>query len=153
MKLKAKNLNWLAGRPVVILDSETAEKINIHVDERVELSYKGKKIHAVVDIFSKLINKNEIGVSHEVFQILKPKPKSIIEVSPSEISKSGKLIKKKFSGERLTKEEINTIISELVANNMTESEISYFVAAEKLKGMSIKETIFLINAMVKMVKN
>ena len=149
MRLKARNFNWLAGRPVIILDKRTADNLNIHVDERVELLYKGKKLHAVVDIFSKLVKTNEVGLSYEISRILKTKQKSTVEVSPSEMSESGRLIKKKLSGETLTKEEINTIISELVANNLTEPEISYFVAAEKIQGMSIKETIFLINAMVK----
>ena len=73
MRLKARNFNWLAGRPVIILDKRTADNLNIHVDERVELLYKGKKLHAVVDIFSKLVKTNEVGLSYEISKILKTK--------------------------------------------------------------------------------
>ena len=149
MRLKAKNFNWLAGRPVIILDLTTAKKINVHVDERVEIIFKRKKIHAIVDIFAKLVKKDEIGLSHEVSRAIKTRNNSYLEVTPAELSESGRIIKKKLLGKTLTREEINTIISEMVENNLTEPEISYFVAAEKVKGMSVNEIIFLTNAMVK----
>jgi len=149
MRLRAKNLNWLAGRPVVILEKETAKKLNIYVNERVEIKTKTRKIQAIVDIFSKLIKKNEIGLSHEISAILKTKNNSYVEVSPAELSESGRLIKKKLSGKSLSKEELNTIISEVVENNLTEAEIAYFISAEKIKGMSIEEIINLTKAMVK----
>jgi len=149
MKLKVKNFNWLAGRPVVILNNETAKKLNVHVDDRVYLQFsRTKKIYAVVDIFQRVIKTGEIGLSHEISSFLKIKNHSYIEVSPSELFLAGKIIKKKISGEKLSEEEINTLICEIVHNNLTEAEIAYFVAAEKLKGMSMKEIIDLTEAMV-----
>ena len=56
MKLKIKNFNWLAGRPVVILNDETAKILNVHVDDRIALT-NSKKVYAVVDIFPKLVKK------------------------------------------------------------------------------------------------
>ncbi|MAH49435.1 hypothetical protein CMI37_26670 [Candidatus Pacearchaeota archaeon] len=148
MKLKIKNFNWLAGRPVVILNGETAKKLNVHVDDRIALT-SSKKVYAVVDIFSKLVKKNEIGLSNEVSAVLKSKNKSTIEVSTSELSDATYLIRKKLSGAPLSKQEIELLISEIVHNNLTEAEIAYFAAAEKLQGMSLKETINLIKSMVK----
>ena len=72
MKLKVKNLNWLAGRPVAILNDKTAEKMNIFVDDRISILSK-KKIYAVVDIFSRIVGKKEIGLSFELSRILKSK--------------------------------------------------------------------------------
>jgi len=147
MKLKTKNFNWLAGRPVVVLNNETAKSLNVHVDERVEI-ISSKKIYAIVDTFENLVKTGEIGFSHEVSSILKLKNNSKVEVHAAELSLSGKLIKKKISGKHLTKKELNTIISEVVHNNLTEAEIAYFVAAEKTQGMSHKEIVFLTEAMI-----
>jgi len=148
MKLKIKNFNWLAGRPVVFLNKEAAKKLNVHVDERVSISADSKKVYAVVDIFEKILKRDEIGVSDEISRILNLKKNSRVEVSNSLFSSSGELIKRKLSGEKLTEKEFNALVSEISRNNLTESEIAYFVAAEKIKGMSGKEVIYLIKAMV-----
>jgi len=148
VKLKIKNLNWLAGRPVVILNDKTSKKMNVFVNDRIAIS-NSEKIYAVVDIFPRLVKKNEIGISQELSRILKLKNKSVVDVSASELSDASFLIRKKINGATLTKKELEYLISEIVDNNLTESEIAFFTAAEKLNGMKIEETINLTKAMVK----
>ena len=148
MKLKIKNLDWLAGRPVAILNDVTSKKMNVFVDDRIEI-LNSKKIYAVVDIFPKLVKNNEIGLSKELSKILGMKNKSSIEVGVSPLSDATSLIKRKLQGEELNKKELTLLISEIVHNNLTEAEIAYFVSAEKLNGMSMKETINLTSAMAK----
>ncbi|MFH0712135.1 MAG: thymidine phosphorylase [archaeon] len=148
MKLKIKNFNWLAGRPVAILNDRTAKKINVFVNDRIAIT-NSKKIYAVTDIFSKLVKENELGVSQELSSILKLKNKSVVEVSVSELSDASHLIKKKLSGQKLNKQEITFLISEIVHNNLTEAEIAFFTAAEKISGMDLEETINLTKAMTK----
>lgn len=148
MKLKIKNFNWLAGKPVVILNDKTAQKMNIFVDDRVEISGE-KKIYAVVDIFPKLVKENEIGVSHELGKILKLKNKVSVEVSASEMSNASFLIKKKLNGKKLDSKELEYLIAEIVNNNLTAAEIAFFTAAQKLNGMTMKETTNLTKAMIK----
>lgn len=147
MKLKIKNLNWLAGRPVVILNDKTCKKLNIFVNDRISIM-NSRKVYAVVDIFPKLIKENEIGLSKELSHILKMKNGTFVEISPSELSHASYLINKKINGIELTKEELEYVISEIVNNNLTEAEIAYFTSAEKIHGMSIKEVINLTQAMV-----
>ncbi|MBU3923730.1 MAG: thymidine phosphorylase [Nanoarchaeota archaeon] len=148
MKLKVKNFNWLAGRPVVVLNEQAAKKLNVFVNDRIKIS-KPKKVYAIVDIFSKLVSKNQIGLSHELSKILEVKNGAEVEVSSSEISEASYLIKKKIDGKTLTGEELNLIISEIVENNLTEAEIAFFTAAQKLNKMNLEETINLTKAMVK----
>ncbi|MFH1237841.1 MAG: thymidine phosphorylase [archaeon] len=148
MKLKIKNLHWLAGRPVAILNDKTAKKLNVFANDRVAIT-NSKKVYAIVDIFPKVIKKNQIGLSRELTSILKLEDNAYVKVSTSEISDATFLIRKKMQGHKLTKEEISYIITEIVHNNLTEAEIAYFTAAEKLNGMSINEIINLTRAMVK----
>jgi len=148
MKLKIKNFDWLAGRPVVVLNNKVAKKLNVFVDERVVLS-NHHSVHAIVDIFPKLVKDDEIGVSKEVASILKLRNRSIIEVNVSGMVGASRIIKKKISGKELSAKELTTLIDAIVNNKITEAEIAYFTAAEKLSGMSLKETIALTRAMVK----
>ena len=96
MKLKIKNFNWLAGRPVVVLNEKTAKKLNVFVDDRVAIT-NSKKVYAVVDIFPRLVKDKEIGLSHELGQILKLRNGASVEVSSSELSDASFLIKKKMN--------------------------------------------------------
>ena len=80
MKLKVKNFNWLAGRPVVVLNDKSAKKMNVFVDDRIEI-LNSKKVYAVVDIFPRLVRTNQIGLSQELSKILKLKNGTIVEVS------------------------------------------------------------------------
>src|SRR3989344_2165198 len=148
MKLRIKNFNWIAGRPVVILNEETAKRLNVFANDRIAITFP-KKVYAVVDIFPKLVKKNEIGLSEELSKVIGLKNKTYIEVSVSELSDATYIIRKKMGGEDLTKKELNFLMSEIVHNNLTEAEIAYFTAAEKINGMSMKEIINLTKAMVK----
>lgn len=149
MKLKSRNLNWLAGRPVVILGNDASKKLNVHVDERIAIRYKKKKIYAVVDIFPDLVMPNEIGLSNEISSILQNKTGEDVDIGTAEMFIGARIVRKKMSGEKLSQEEIHSLVSEIANNNLTEAEIAYFVAAEKIRGLSQKEIIHLTEAMVK----
>lgn len=147
MRLKVKNFKWLAGRPVVVLHPKTAEKLNVFENDRVCLS-NGNEFHSVVDIFPKLVKKNEIGLSYEISKILSLAEGSSIEVSAGVISPASELIRKKIEGYELGEDEIKLIINEILKNNLTEPEIAYFISGQKLSGMTINEIIFLTRAMI-----
>ncbi len=148
MKLKVKNFNWLAGRPTAILNDKTAKKMNIFVNNRVEIS-NDKKIYSIVGIFPKLVKKNEVGFSKELSEILNLKNDFSVNVRASELSDASFIIKKKMNGATLNAEELDFLISEIVHNNLNPAEIAFFTAAEKLNGMSFDEIVNLTSAMVK----
>jgi putative thymidine phosphorylase len=148
MMLKIRNLNWLAGRPVVIIGNKLATAMNIFVNDRVTISSESKKVCAVVDIFHKIVKEKEIGLSHELSKVLNLKNGSLVEVTSSEVSAASFLIKKKINKEELSRKELNLLISEIVHNGVTEAEIAFFESAIKLNGMDIEETVNLTKAMV-----
>ncbi|VVB80640.1 AMP phosphorylase [uncultured archaeon] len=148
MRLKSKNLRWIAGRPVVILTEKAAKKLNVHVDDRVKVSLNKKSIYAVVDLFEGVVRDAEIGLSKEISSYLRTKGNETLEISTAEMFLGAKIIKKKLDGASLTKEEIVKVVSEITNNNLTETEIAYFVSAEKNQGMTLQETIYLTEAMI-----
>ncbi len=148
MKLKTKNLRWFAGRPIVIINEEASKRLNVHVDEKIYIRHHGKKIFAVVDLFQGLVKSNEIGMSKEVSNVLKSVDGEPVEIESANLFEGARLIRKKIEGAELTATELRTIVTEITNNNLTEAELAYFLSAEKLNGMTIKETIALTEAMV-----
>ena len=114
MRLKVKILEFYAGRPVAILNVHTADKLNVHVDERIKISKSGKCIISVVDTATKLINPNQILVSNEIMEELKLKRGDYVDVALAQEPESALFIKKKLSCNVLKKNEIKKIIEDIV---------------------------------------
>lgn len=149
MRLKVKFLQLSAGRPVAVLNEKFAAKAGIHVDERIVLAKNHhKKIIAVVDLASGLLQEDEIAISTEANKHLEVKENEFIRIYPTTRPKSIDIISKKLSGKVLSKEEIHTIIKEIVDNVLTESEIAFFVSSVYNSGMNLKETAEMIRAIV-----
>jgi AMP phosphorylase len=148
MLFKVKSLGLLAGRPVAILHHKTAKKLNIHVDERVEISFKKKRIISIVDIVKGLLKENEVVLSEEIIQYLGLKKGQSVEIIQIVQPKSLGYIREKIKGIELNEKKIHAIISDIVSNNLTESEIAYFIAAEYINRMNINEISALIKAIV-----
>jgi len=152
MELKIKLLKWSAGLPVAMLNEATAKKIGVHTKDRISiktLSKNSRKISTLIDIVKGLVGKGEIAVSSELKKRLGLKigQKVIINLAP--IPKSVIFIKKKLNKKSLSQKEINEIIQDITSNSLSEAEISLFVSAMYRQGMSFKETVYLIDAILK----
>ena len=152
MKLKVKVLRFMAGRPIAVLNHSTANRINVHIGERIELSKYADTIVSIVDVSKDLIGKDEVAVSQEILESLNIKENDEVEVGLANKPQSAFFIKKKMDGGQLTKDEIHTIIKDVVDNALTEAEIAYFVAAVYKNKMVNSETEALISAMVSLGK-
>ena len=150
MELKIKLLRWVAGLPVAMLKKETAEKIGVHANDRISIRTKtGKEFSMILDIMEDgLVKKNEIAVTSEVKDILNLKLNQKVDVSIASPKKSLELIKKKLSNKTLNQKEINEIISDIVNNSISEPEIALFISAMHQNGTTMKETIYLIKAIL-----
>lgn len=146
MKLKVKPLKFSAGRPVAIINESLAQKSSIHVDERLVLKKNHKSVVAVVDVAKKLISEEEVAVSTEIVKELDLKEEDYVEVELSPKPQSVWLIRKKLACKRLSRQEITSIIKDIVQNALTEAEIAYFVSAVYKCGISLKETADMTRA-------
>ena len=147
MKFKIRKLSLGAGRPIAFIHESKAKELNLHVGERVQISYNGNKIIAIADIVRGLLKPNEISLSEEILSYLKPKSGDFVDVSLALEPRSTRLIFKKLNAQPLSKNEIYSIIKDIVNNSLTEAEIAYFVSGVYENGMSLKETIYLTEAM------
>ncbi len=147
MRLKAKILGIEAGGPfVVVLNTKAIKDMDLEPADRVRIMAEKRYIVAVVDS-SNTVSEDEIGVFEEVRQFLNIAASQPVAVIPEEKPVSVFSIRKKLSGKRLTKDEIYEIITDIVDNRLTQTEIAFFVSAAYTKDFSIEETEHLARAM------
>lgn len=148
MELKVKFLKFWAGRPIAVLNSFMANRINIHVGERILISKYGDNIISIVDVSSDFLKSDEIAVSQEILDALSIKEGDRVEVGLAEKPASTLSIRKKMDNGHLDKQQIEAIIKDIVSNALTEAEIAYFVSAVYMHGMDNQEIEDLIWSMV-----
>ena len=149
MKLKVKAVNLSTGGPLVaVLSKPDARLLDLTHGDRISVKRSKKEVICVMDISTKGIKQGQIGFFEEVLKELKVKPKQPVEVNISPKPKSLMYIKKKLNGEKLNKEEINEIIKDIISNKLSEVETTYFIAASYTKGLSLKESAKLTQAIV-----
>lgn len=152
MELKLKVLKWSTGLPVAMLNEKTAEKIGVHSKDRVlikTLSKKPLKLSVILDTVKGMIKEDEVAVSSELGVKLNLRNEKKVSVTLSSPPKSLNFIKKKLNKKRLSQKEIEEIIEDIVDNSLSEVEVALFISAMYQKGMTGKETIFLINSILK----
>ncbi len=139
------------GTLVAILNKKDALKFDLHYTDRIKI-IKGKKIETVVvDIAenNKVVPQGSIGVFEEVTDSLKLKKNDKVSIKLARKPLSIEFIKKKLDGIKLTRKEIDQIVWDIVHNKLSNTELTYFVAASYTNVMSIDETIMLTKAMSK----
>jgi len=151
MRLKVKRVNLSTGGPfVAVLNAEDADDLDIYALDRVKLRrvINDKEIVATIDISTKGVKKGEIGLFEEVFDSFGLKGGSSLEVIPTKRPRSIDYIKKKLDGKKLSKEELNEIVNDVVNNNLSEVELTYFVAGAYVNGMDMDESVALTKIMI-----
>lgn len=153
MKLKTKFLNWSAGLPVAMMNKKTAAKMGVNTRGRISLktnSHESSEYSTLVDIIEGLVKEDEIAISKEMKEKMGLKKEGQeVDVNLTGSPYSLNYIKKKLDSKRLSKEEVESIISDIVSNELSQPETSLFVSAMYVNGMTFRETTYLIDAIVK----
>src|SRR3989338_4808001 len=137
MKLRVKILNIATKGPfIVIINEKTAELLGIEVLDRLKLRRGLKKVIVAVDFAygRKNVEGNEIGLFLDVAEAIGIKENDLLDVNIVPKPESLQYIKKKLDKHELSKKEIDTIIRDLVSNELTEVESTYFVSACYVNG-------------------
>ncbi|MBN2014804.1 MAG: AMP phosphorylase [Candidatus Altiarchaeota archaeon] len=148
MKLRARLYPIESGRPVVVLNEEDAKDLGVYVTGRVRISHEERSINAIVDTTTSFVKEGEIAVFEEVRGILDVCEDCELTVAETTRLHSVEFIKKKMDGYTLNEHEIHTIIQDVVDNNLSNIELTAFVAAGYVKGYTMDEIVALTKAMV-----
>ncbi len=147
MELKVQPIDVKVGKYKVILNTIDAKELGVNEGDRVRIK-DHVTITAIVDFTEDMIAPGMIGLYHEVQEQLKREWTEIVDVTPAEKPKSTYIIKKCMERKTLTRDEIYTLVEDIVQENLSEIELSAFLTASYINDMSDDETEWLTRAMI-----
>ncbi len=148
MQLRVKKLNLSSGGPLIaVVNQDDARKLDIYALDRVNIRNRHEIIAAVNIDSGKTVNAGEIGLFDEVVESLRVKSNEIVTAKAAKRPLSIAYIKKKLDGKHLNEGEIKEIVNDIVANNLSQIELTYFVAGCYCHGLDLDETAILTKAM------
>ena len=148
MELIAGVLNITAGgKRIVILNDQTAALMGVHSSDRVKVTYQGNAVIAIADLASDF-PPDRVWFYLEIAQALGVSGDENVDVQLAPMPESLGNVRAKLRGERLREEEILTIVKDVVEQHLSDIEISAFLTALKIYGLSMGETEAMSLAMV-----
>lgn len=148
LELKVKKIDIMTGGLIVVLNATFAYQNSIYTGYRIKLRSGAKSIIAIVDLTSDMVKAGEIGLFHEAAAALGAKDGSKIHVHLIPRPQSIQYIKSKIEGQTLKEGQITSIIDDVMANRLSEPEMSAFMTAAYINGMSDDEVVGLTDAIV-----
>lgn len=149
MYLIPKKINIRTGNKyIAVLHDDTAHTFDLHVGDRIIVSNRKIQIRAILDVTSS-IKKNTVELFAETWDQLKIKSGDKIKISICEKPISVTYIKEKLFGTPLSTEKINEIVKDIVEDDLSDIELTYFVSGCFCNGLSDRETADLTRAIVK----
>ena len=149
--LKVKDMEISTGGPLIVyIHKKDADKFDFHTSDRVKVIMGRKITTAAIDIIdsAKTLSPGRIGLSEEVLDMIGAVHNRDVKIEIAGKPLSIEFIKKKLDGMRLSKDEIEQIVWDIVNRKLTTIELTYFVAACYSKSMTMKETAYLTKAIL-----
>ncbi|MEM2917959.1 MAG: AMP phosphorylase [Candidatus Altiarchaeota archaeon] len=144
MEVKVRTIDLDAGgKNIVILNKNDAEELGVYPLDRVMLEYKGKATTAIVNTSEKFVKKGEILVYNEVKQELNLRGYAKVNVKRREKLSSKEFIRQKIEGLQLRKNELESIVNDVVEKKLNDLELAAFITSLYIHGISIEEAAYL----------
>jgi AMP phosphorylase len=147
MKFQIKILPLRSEKLSVIMNPRDAEELGLKPGDRVKVSI-GKELFVADADFAEIVKEGEIGVCSYTAQVCNLKGECLAEVYPISRPKSVEFIRKKLDGMKYSSYEIKSIISDISKNVLNDLEISAFILANEIVGLSDEELQWMIESMV-----
>ncbi len=142
MNLSVTQVDMETRAPIVILNSGDAEELGVNPLDRVQIAADGEEVIGIVDITEEMIDTGEIGVTErlsyldgEVGLTVAPKPESVQH------------IREKLDDEELSRDAIESIVSDINENRLNDVEMGAYVTGVYTNNLSLAETQYLTEAM------
>ena len=140
----------VGNKYIALLNSNTAHILDLHPADRIYLKNAPNEVIAILDIsVSHDLKDGEIGLYMETWKKLGVVPGDRrVSAEIAERPKSILYIREKLDGKKLSAKEMDTIVKDIVAEKLSEVEMTYFVSACFCHGMTDEETVDLTKAIV-----
>jgi len=149
MKLRVKYFDVDTLENEVILHEEDCIELGVQELDRVKIISPRESLVAIVERTNSILERGEIGLMKDSLRGLKAKPGDEVIVTFSPKPESVRYIRKKMEREKLERDEINAIIDDIAKYRLSNIEISAWLTALYINGMTLEEIADMTNAMVK----
>ncbi len=146
MKLTASHSDMKTSGPIVVLNEEDCLTMGVDHTDRVRITGRGSAVSTVV-ITDFAGVKGRIVMSQAMMKRCRIKEGEEVEVAYSPMPESIRSIRKKINGGTLGREEIESIVDDIMDENLSDKEILAFISAFNVKNADIAEVAFLTRAM------
>lgn len=149
MKLRAKPIDLEAGgKGIVILNKEDVGAMGIHALDRVRITKDKQSMIAIVDVAEKFAKPGEAVMNVDLSTFFKTRSGESVDIKPVLEPESVLFVKEKIRGNRLNASEMLAIVRDVVERHLSDTELSAFVTALDIHGMSMDEIEHLSKAMI-----
>ncbi len=147
--LKTKKLDVETGSmKIVMLNEKEAWHYGIHAGDNLKVVINGTTFIASANTSKERVSPGHIGIYKDSWEKnSKIKDGVIAEVDFQEAARSVQAIKRRLLGKRLNYREIYSIMSDIVTDQLSKVQITYFVAAGFMHEYTDNELYFLTKAM------
>ena len=129
------------------MNSKDAEQLGVVAWDRVRVRVSDdRSAAALVDITKSIVQVNQIGVPRTIAQELKVEDGESVSVQPIPPPVSVRHVHAKMRGRKLGREELYSIVRDVVNRNLSEVEMAAFLMAEQYHGMDDDELLWLTRA-------
>lgn len=146
-KVKVLNADFGVDRHVILNVGDAKTRV-LKPGERVRLARGEKFATAVVAVSPVIVEKGEIALTPNVAEELGVRDGDYVGIKILGIPQSTLYIRKKMLGEKLSPEEIRSIVRDVVEGNIGEAEIAAFLSSQEIYGLTSEELESLTRAMV-----
>lgn len=147
-KFDVKKIDVDAGKYEIVLNIEDARDFSVYREDRMKVRGKDRGLTAKVNVTDTLIEKGTVGMFNNTYESLRLAEGERVRLIPTSKPESVEYIKKKMEGEELTKDELYSIIKDIVSGSISDIELAAYVTACYTRGLSLNETENLTKAMV-----
>ena len=138
MKLTARNYDLDTTLPVVLLHMDDAAEIGVSDNDRVNVCATKAQI-CLVTMSDTLVERGQILMPEPVMKKVAASEGDVVEVQYMSKPDSVRSIRKKMDGEKLTREEIDGVVKDILDNRLSKIEISAWLTSLYIRGMDIDE--------------
>jgi AMP phosphorylase len=146
---KAKIIDVITGgKNIIVLTSSDATDIGVDPLDRVKVTYRNRSITAIVDFTTASVKPGEVGLFVDSAEKLGIKNKVTVHLELMDRPVSTRYIRMKMDKKILSTQQINAIINDLMNDSLSDVELTAFITALYINGMTEEETIALTKAIV-----
>ena len=138
MKFKIKAYEVYTSEPEILLGHEDCEELGVKENDRVMITGVRSTI-AVVSIGMDIAEKGTAIIPKSIADKVGTNPDGSVDIIYSHAPDSVRYIRRKMDGGRLSKEQIESIVRDILENRLSKIEIASWPTALYINGMDIDE--------------